>query len=649
MKYMNIIKLLTVLLCIGMLFVACDDAKTESSEEVTTEAIETPTGESGTESESETPTETATEIETEEALLEGVAGKFDNFFEGLDAESNELSSAARIEGDIIGYADEIVIIKSAEIDVKNIVTETYKVYNTATGESVLTVTDDYFNCSHDSFDFGAGDFRVFENTVLVDNGDKTFSPVTESEKTYRESYLTVQVREDLYYVNYIVVAKAEITPIDDEVREENPEGCVYEVAVSYAYYDVYGNLIAEANKMLDVGRTISRPTADVFATAFGNTIAYFDAESGKLIRTSNSINEEIDGIYAYENDRYGYYRAMYTNLLDGYMSYMDIVDKRSGEVLRYHFDNAYQFGQVFYLHNGDVLIQYASQVDEDEPYDFYENNYGSFSFYRLRMVILSADDGKETVVEKPEFYIQSLMTGEEYAEYANLADDNMLATTANARNVALVRMIKDGVANSTDDIVVLDNDLSILYTYEKIIEQQQYDDIKFGYRVLANGDMLVNIDSEDTPYAIVTSDGTVRSYLASYMSVVGEYVTDGSALYDYDMNLVCSYAQKDYRVIELFGECVFVSDKDGRYMTFEVSGSQIILEDLFDDEGMTLIENNEDYAIFQDANTGKFTLYNESMQAILVSSGYMNVYSLEDGGYLVLAYAGSEEACYVLK
>ncbi len=641
MKYMNIIKLLTVLLCIGMLFVACDNAETEGSEEVTTEAIETPTEESTTEPVTEAPTEP----ETEEQLLSGVAGKFESFFEDLAADTAELTTAERLEGDIYEYYGDLIIFRSSEIDVNNKVTETYKVYNVETGKEVLAVTDDYFNGNYDDFDFTADDFRVFENTVLAtDDGGNTYYPVTESEKTYRESYLSVST--GWYYMPYIVVAKAEITPIEEEVREENPDGCVYKVAVSYAYYDAHGNLITESNSRLSVFGDGSR---DVIVLAFGNTVAYFNSETYELIGTSDMVNEYGLGAFEYQNDRYGYHREQTTYLLDGSISFMDIEDKRTNEVRRYYFDNAYQFHEVFYLHNGDVAIQYVSVVSEDEPYDFYENYNGDFNFYRHKIVILSVDDGTETVVENPAFYINDMMTGEEYAEYVDLADNNLLKITANTRNVARICVIKDGVAMEADDIAVLDNDLSILYTYEKIIEQQKFDGLKLGYTVLGNGDMLVSINSEDTPYAIVTSDGTVRSYLAYYMSVVGEYVTDGSALYDYDMNLVCSYAQKDYRVIELFGECVFVSDKDGRYMTFEVSGSQIILEDLIDDEGMILIETNEGYAIFQDVNTGKFTLYNESMQAILVSSGYMNVYSLEDGGYLVLAYAGSEEACYVLK
>ena len=83
-------------------------------------------------------------------------------------------------------------------------------------------------------------------------------------------------------------------------------------------------------------------------------------------------------------------------------------------------------------------------------------------------------------------------------------------------------------------------------------------------------------------------------------------------------------------------------------MTFEVYGENVYLDDLFEDE-VTLVEYNDDYAVFYNLNTGKYTLYNESMEAILASGGNIDVYSVEDGGYLVVTYAGADRTCYVLK
>ena len=96
MKYMNIIKILSVLLCIVMLFVACDGAVSEE-----TQGSET-TNETGTELDTET--EEPTEELTEEPLLEDIEADFENFFEWMDDEDDyTISSAVKVDGDCVGY------------------------------------------------------------------------------------------------------------------------------------------------------------------------------------------------------------------------------------------------------------------------------------------------------------------------------------------------------------------------------------------------------------------------------------------------------------------------------------------------------------------------------------------------------------------
>lgn len=647
MKYMNIIKLLTVLLCIGMLFVACDNAETESSEEVTTEATESTPAEIESESgaeESATETEAPTEALTKEELLESVEAKFENFFENLADESGELTTAERIEGKIIDQTQGLIIVKQSDINVKNVVTETYKVYNLKTGEVVLTLTDDYFNGEYDDFDFDTDDFRVFANSVLVDNGDGTFSPESKSEKTYRESYMEVAILKN-NQVDIICVAHATVTPIDDATRAANPEGCVYTVETKYSYYDVFGTLITESAKALNISY-LTNSSPETATLLFGYDIAYFDLESGRFITKEGIIEENAVSFYRYENDRYSYYSP--TTGMGGQYStiFMDIVEKSSGKVIRYHFDQAYQSYRLFFLHNGDVVIEYKSVVDEDDPYDYYSLEGDTFYYYAIKTVILNAENGNEIVIENPAFYIQSMQTGEEFSESQNIAAYNGLKITANTRNVALIQKITDGVLSDKNDVVVLDNDLSVLYTFERVVDQQTFDTATLGYTTLKNGDKLLGIGGER---AIVAADGKVRAYLTSEMAIVGDYIADGTKLYDYDLNLVCNYGEKDYFAVELFGECVFFAEKDQRIMSFTVVDGNIVLEDLFEDK-VRFVAGNDDFAIIYNAETGKYVLYNESMTAILVSSGYISVTPIEDGAYFAItAQAGGEDTCYVLK
>lgn len=638
MKYMNIIKLLTVLLCIGVLFIACDKVENDGTEEVTTEALET---------------ETETEVYTEEALLENVEAKFENFFEIVDASNNTLSGAEKIDGVIQSSYGDLVALKETDIDTKNNVTETFKVYNTKTGELVFTVSDEYFNCKHDAFGFNESDFVVVEDTKLTMNDDGSYSVDSQQSRTYRESYMVVvpSYVYDYYnygsYINYFIVAHAEVTPISEEIREQNPDGCVYEIRAKYSYYDAYGTLITESNTQIEPYK-VSLGSSDVAAVVFGTEMAYFNQETGALVSTSTAINNEISGLFKYENERYGYYTTMGTSLSVGTVSFMDIVNKQSGEVTRYHFDNEYPVPAVFYLHNGDVMIQYRVSVDESEPYDYYTYVDDSFTFYRAKTVILSVDDGVETVIEKPEFFATKLMTGEDFAENAYVGAGKELKVTANARNIARIYRIVDGVMSNVDEMVVLDNNLAILYTVERITDEQTFDLSGLGYTVLPNGDRLVTVNTGDIASAIVDSEGEIRANLSYNHSVIGDYVVDGTYLYDYDLNVICNYAEQNYRVMELFGKCIFVSNDDNRCMSFTVVDGMINLEELMN-ENQTLENSGEDYAIFYNGEKGRYVLYNRDMVALIVSPSISAIYQIDDGGYLVKATTGNEVVCYVLK
>ncbi len=656
MKLMNIIKLLSVLLCIIVLFAACDNEEIESTAEVTTEATEAPTEEPTVES-TETETEAPTEApETDEPLLESVEGKLENFFEvlGEGTEVNELTTVEEIEGDVqsgfmgmLPVSDKLVVIKDSDIDTKNNVTDTYTVYNIESGETVLTLTNTYPHADYDDII----DYFAKEETIIIDNGDGTYSSEEYKVNYKAKDYTVFSTVVD--GIDMIGVYTVEATPIDEAVREENPDACLYELTATLAYYDAYGTLIVDDSGF---GVYAMEGTDETVAITFGSVIAYFDAETGALKKTTSLDDNHVQEVFKYETERFGYYPTRSTNIAGlGSVRFMDIVNKKTGETIRYHFDNAYEYYYVSYLHNGDVLIQYWNYVTEDDPYDYYSIWDGDIHYYyETKLVILSVDDGKETVIDKPAFYIQSLVTGAEFAEDADLGLYNKLEVTENARNVAYVNMINDGIISNTTELVVLDNDLSVLYTYERVIEEQVYYESDLGYIILANGDKLVEIEETGLWAAIVAADGTVRSYLKDGMRVIGEYVVDDNNIYDYDLKLICNYSKKNYQVINLFDECVFLevdySTGDAKYrlMTFTVENGNIVLSDLLDSDSTVHNVIKDDYAIFRDLETGKYTLYNENMTALLTTNGSMNVTEFE-GGYLVSAYVGNEIAYYIVK
>ncbi len=618
MKYMNIIKLLSVLLCIGMLFVACDGAKEDGTEEASAQG----SGES-------------TVTPSDEALLESVEAKAENFFEILE-ETGELTTAERIEGDIVSSSGLVYIVKTEKIDTKNNVTETYDIYNANEGKIVLTKTNTYFNRKYDSFDWNY--LFVKENMLLVNNGKDQIGDMV-PEKNYPESVLSVEIKS-ISGIDYILVRKAYIKPIPEEIREENPRGCVYEIKTAYEYYDICGNLITESSASLKVAEAYGLPISNkgVISISFGSKTACFDSESGELIAVTDNDKEHVKNAFEYENDMYGYcylHTAGIANI--GEVYFMDIYNKVSGETVRYSFDKNYEDCDYTFLHNGDLFIQYCNTVDEAEPYDIVIEKDEGNEYMQIKHVIYSPDDRKETAVELP-YYIARMTTGEYREEYALQSYGYDISVTENARNIAFAYSIENGKRSNKCDMVIFDNDMSVLFTMNDMHEDQSLDEgYLIGYIMLPGGDRIIGLDHELFDRAIIDKDGNVRSYLTEDMRVMGDYIVDSDTVYDHDMKKICDYTKKGYTLDDLkvvFGKLVFEdkTDNTNYYLGVGESGKAVLTKVL--DEKGSFVSLTDEYAIFKDVETGKYTLYNESMTAVLRTNNGMFITEF-DGGYLV--------------
>ncbi len=659
MKYMNIIKLLSVLLCIGMLFVACND---NDGNEDGTKDTETVTE---TETETETGEDETAEVITEEPLLENVEPVFDNFFELLGEETGEIESAERIDGEVAGnLGNRFFIIKSTDIDTANTVKETYKLYNIDKGEVTLTLENTYFNGDYDVFDWN--NIMVTENMVheIVNDGSGTSIVETDMTKRYPESVMKVEFvtyDEGADVMPLVKVSNAEVTPIDEETRLENPDGCVYEIEVTVTYYDVMGNLVTSIDPAYDGGHY--EKTGQYWSIGIGNTVAYFDGETFELVRTTTLDDTGFRGGFARENEYFGYYDSaeeividIWDNMDDVYRSedltcrtrYLDIYNKITGETARYYYDSAYRFAQPNYLHNGDVLIQYTNPVEKGEPFDYYEIENGVTSYYTLAHVMLDVETGTMTEISLP-YYIARIMTAEEFSELKSF-EDKGVGVKDNARNIAYVNAIADKALKPDREIVVFDNDMSVLYSLERIVPEHSMDKIgELGFEILPNGDRLVALDNIVTDRAIVKADGTVRSYLKAGMEIAGDYVVYNNVIYDYDLNAVYDMAENGYEYVRtVFGSVLFAEPVDQTAvitgpecrtyytLTFEtVDGQETATAVAFFVGAVEIIgESTDDYVIVRDSESGKYTLYNESMEEVLVTYNQMTV-NLFESGYIV--------------
>lgn len=638
MKYMNIIKLLSVLLCIVVLFASCEKNLDNNEDQIAADSDET-----------ESKVEPAPL--PEEAPLTGIEPKFNNFFEIVEREEADFGSIAeRVDGEIVSYDGEMnyFVLKTEDIDAKNNVTEVYKLYNAVSGEVALTFSNTYFNGDYDHFSWN--DLMIKETVGFENMGNGLFVEVDNSVK-YRSSYLEVDVQNVWNYgesIPYVVVRTAKVTPFDESVREEYPEGCIYQIATKYQYYDVYGALIAESNDQLYV-TTISNYQGKLGAVRFGAVIAYFDNETCKLVSAdANFDTDKIGGVYEYENDKYGYNLDGSIQIADiGYAGYIEIFDKSQGKVAyRYYFNDNYRNVTCFLLHNGDVLIQYVNTVDEKDPHNCYDQFAGRYQ--NIVHEIFSVKDGKATSVDLG-YIFYDVRDGEkfceEYLEYYGIG------VTANARNMAYAAPFdKNGIGEV--NVYVLDNDMSILYEYEKLVPEHE---IRvgngLGVEFLRNGDYLVDLDNVVTDKAIVKADGTVRSYIPDHMRVIGDYVCDDKQIYDYDLNPIFDLEETKFEVWgELFGELILQRANDNTYdpndpMYSEHSYYSVLTKDEGSDyyyasgayplHESEIVEYGDDYAVVKRAPDGKYVFLSGPNTEELVTYNTMNVFSFE-GGYIVI-------------
>ena len=233
MKYTNLIKLLSVLLCAIMLFTACNGGGNA--------ATDAKTGSDATTNETGSATDSGTENNagdnTDAVTLPGVIGPVEpilkNFFTvGTAPVWKELGVATRLDGDCVSKTedDTVIVLRKATIDHLNNVKETFTVYNTVLATTVLTLEHSYENGNYGAFSWNRD---TYSNPKLI----------------FPDTKMKVEVDTVSGYgedLPYIKVSKATIVAIDEKVFEEN-EGNSHEVKFAYDYYDIGGQLITSSD------------------------------------------------------------------------------------------------------------------------------------------------------------------------------------------------------------------------------------------------------------------------------------------------------------------------------------------------------------------------------------------------------------------
>ena len=670
----HLIKLLSVLLCIVLLLAACDKTNEEETTADGTGVFETVT-ETETESESETETLPETEPDTH-AYVEPV---LDNFFDFEYAENWTTinpETLKRLDVDaIIDYSYPLLVYVKRDVNVRNTVTETYTAYNVELDEVVLEVSHSYTNSG--LYAPYLGDYVPFD-----EDGKPAY--------LYPESILSMTVNTLDEFVSYLMVTKYEITVVDEAIREENPDASYYQVKKTYEYYDAAGTLLTTANYAVNV--SIVAYDDDSTTYRFGTCNVAFDDETGLALSIVDASGIKQFGKYDVENALYGYLLDRYTGT-DFSKEFLEVYNKRTGELVqRYYYNPAATGVSAQVLRNGDILIQEMVMLDGESTVKptFYYMNIG----FTLATYILDVETGALTEAEF-NYVVYELVSREDFVEDYEL-DQAGIALTENAVNIALVYPIdeKAQMRMDTPALLVLDNDLEIMFTLESIVLEQdmgrlQYGDL--GIRALKDGHYLISLyTGAPAPYVIVDSKGEIVSYLSDDMIVVDQYIITEDGIYNYKMECQYDFTFDDYTLVDVIGHRVIISCQrtvstlnnwadsnrypyDDRlefdytmYYSLDLTAETLMPAHIFggndnyyaigeesiyvsDDYGSnykidithysqktSVSEITDDYMITYDSETGKYTLWNADLTHVLTTYGPMDVLSLDEGKYVIL-------------
>ena len=605
MKNQYFIRLASLLLVSMMLLSSCDFAngdadKGPSGTETTTESVET-----------EAPK--VEDTEEEETLIDPVDPVLKNFFTFKSATAHKnLTKVERMDGEVIATSADcgMIVLRNADVDLQNRATETFTVYNTTLGKSVLEVSNSYTYRT---------DYTDFDWDLLC---------VQDPDVRYPEAVLSVRLLT-VGVFDLIEVRRATVSVLTEE------DGDLYAIETLYEYYDAAGQKLTQTKNASTPYVQSTAEEGSLLSVAGVGVL--MDAETGLALRVSDADGGVVRLGYSDQTERYGYYFYQTQPSAHGSSrDYFEVYDKKeNNRVLRFYLEECSGYS-VFAMQNGDVFIQYLNEVEKGSgmSYDLSVSGVD----YALASYIVDLPGGKVKAVDCS-YLIFSMDDREEFSKLYEM-ESKGIYVTENAVNLCVAMPIVNKTTASALKVIVLNNDGSLMYEMKSIIPEHVASVSTanpMGFEISAKGDYIVELDGVlDADRAIVSADGRVRSYLRPEAIVVGEYVVYEDGIYDYDLKLLYSFKENGFVLSAVFGTKILVSSMwtppgpDGSREYREVFKKDDHFEQslLFTDA--ILEEIGDGYMIVAYPEDDHRYLYNANLSCILTTQSDLNVYRLED-------------------
>lgn len=396
-----------------------------------------------------------------------------------------------------------------------------------------------------------GEFVLLENQTDTALSRKIFSfraekvILTLASTTYEYGIDFVEVDSVLpmFIVSQKEIESEEaVAPLADTENTETP-GATSAPAdddVTYTLYDAQGNVVKTTDYEAD------KPSYFVKDLVIYDGAAYAISDDGVLTKEVDVPEYiELDG-YCYDyNDDYYYF---YDN--EGILVYDHSFNLVSSWYAPYYDAEGVDPG-FFVLNNGDILVQYMYELDEDsKKYDISYAEDGYTAKLDLVSLVVSAEDGKAKEVEL-DYLVYYVLPN--YELYDEEEDDNRY--TDSFENIALLRPIVNKKVNESEaavQVVLLTNKGKV----DKVIEFVDNQGASLPRKLAEDRYILSTLAG----YVILNDKGDVIKSFNNALEQCGSYFIGEKAIYDLDLNVVYNLVENDAKVMEngFVGDTVFV-------------------------------------------------------------------------------------------
>ena len=585
MKKGKLLFLLTAILSLVMIFVACDKTTTDDTSDACTE----------------TETSTACEEETIAAVenwQENADHEMHSYFD-LCGEEAELpfSEISRIEGKIedVDYEHNLAIIKTQDLDNKNYVIDTYDVYDLLTGEKIRSesVSNSLHGDPNDrvelSVDIDYPVIRVERRTcTIVDKGEDLDSDY-DDEKEYSSN------------ISYYIARKnGELLNTTTETFREDSEW--------------YGNGLVRVH--------------------LGNKYVWID-KNLEVVRS-------IDDIVANGYDLHGF-NTEYKGYLYSWNEEELLIFNRSGMVSGRYISGKDAIINVFVLNNGNALIQEFTEVSVYESCDFvlsgtryvmksYVMNFinGEIAETELDFVVDSLETAYYQNNIKDDYYSIDLAKGiDSYAVIYKVANGSVAVSPSvcvldNDLNVLYtVKNDTFGVAINYGIYPLNSNLYVAMIISDGVLSIGIFD---------LDGNLISTVAAEvELTDKYMVSNTAIYDY---HMNLVYDFASKGYSLYTVENNNI--YLTKNN----------FVT---GKVETYVITSESNAPELFTDGISLKLHDVETGYYITYDVENDVYRLYNTEGTELLVSHEYIDVPTECEDVAIVTSSFNGEPVIYILK